>query len=44
MKAAPDCALGAANLSIYGDGKISLKGVGDTKEEQMSFCKRKALN
>lgn len=44
MKAAADCALGAANLSIYGDGKISLKGLGDTEEEQMSFCEREVLN
>lgn len=36
MKAAADCAPGATNLSIYGDGKISLKGfqrhVGGTDE------------
>lgn len=38
IKVAADCALGAANLPIYGDGKISLKGLGDTEEEQMSFC------
>ena len=44
MKAAADCALGAANLSIYGDGKISLKGLGDTKEARVSFCGGKVLN
>lgn len=27
MKAAADCALGAANLSIYGDGKNLSQGV-----------------
>lgn len=36
MKAVADCSLGAANLSIYGDGKISLKGfrrhIGGTDE------------
>lgn len=37
MKAVADCALGVANLSIYRDGKISLKGLRDTKEEEMSF-------
>lgn len=44
MKAAADCAQGAANLSIYGDGKISPKGLGDTKEEQMSFCEQKVVD
>ena len=38
MKVAADCALGAANLPIYRDGKISLRGLGDKEEEQMSFC------
>lgn len=31
MKAAADCARGAANLSIYGDGKISLECLGDAE-------------
>lgn len=44
MKVAADCTLGAANLSIHGDGKMSFKGSGDMKEKQMSFCKRKVQN
>lgn len=44
MKVAADCAQGAANLSIYGDGKISLKGFRDTKEEQLSFCEQKVVD
>lgn len=43
MKAAADCALGATNLTIYGDRKIPLKGLGDANEEQMRFCKLKVL-
>lgn len=32
MKVAADCTLGAANLSIYGDGKTSLKVLEGQKE------------